>query len=316
MAITSVGYDGQVTEVQWAKMIDSVGSSKYGVGGVNDWKVAAHPTIDKGVNVPPGVGWGRGVYDVTDSTYAVACPGLASGTRWDLIVAKRNWNGTGGATTFDVIAGTSVKQIPAYTNDPGNVDYQPLALVQWTGGQTKPTAIVDLRAWVGPGGLVAKDEMVLQYLNTLGTTITIGDTVWQSTLGLNDTVGWTRAQVFGRVPVFGVGKELVGGVPAVGSQFLIQAGTISQQSDSTGAARVTFPQKFPTGLLTVQITSGDTSIDRAWWPAPMTYGITSTNSGHLNTSYFLYHLMTMNPGGGIRTWGNQWHRINWLAIGW
>lgn len=216
MAITSVGYDGQVTEAQWAKMIGSVGGSDYGVVNAGDWKVSAHPTIDKGVNIAPGTGWGRGVYDTSDSTYAVTCPALASGTRWDLIAVKRNWSGTGGATTFDFVTGTSTKQIPAYTSDPGNLDYQPLALVQWTAGQTAPTAMVDLRVWASNTGLVAKDQLVQNYVTRIGTMMTIGATQWQRTLGVNDVPTWRNLSQLHRAEFTGPRQDYPSGDYAYG----------------------------------------------------------------------------------------------------
>jgi hypothetical protein len=201
MAITSVGYDGQVTEVQWALMIAAVGSADYGVIGIGDWNVVAHPTTAQAVNIAPGSGWGHGVYDTSDSTVTVQCPTISSGTRWDLIAVNRNWQGAGGATTFGYVQGTSAQAMPAYTSDPGNIDNQPLALVQWTAGQTQPTAIVDLRVWAGSGFSVAKDKMALQYLNRLGTEVLIGQVSWRSIITLNNTVDWvpggTRALAYG-----------------------------------------------------------------------------------------------------------------------
>lgn len=75
---------------------------------------------------------------------------------------------------------------------PGVVHDQPLALVQWTAGQTQPTAIVDLRVWAGGGGLVAKDELVLTYVSRVGTRVKINGQRWSSELGTNDTPVWVN----------------------------------------------------------------------------------------------------------------------------
>jgi hypothetical protein len=190
VAVVSIGYDGTVDEAQWAKLVPSAGSSEYGVKGAGDWKVSAHPSTAQAVNIAVGAGWGQGVMDTTDAIITVVCDAISSGTRWDLIVMHRDWTPPGGATTGAKVTGTSTKQLPPRSTSPGVTDDQPLALVQWTAGQTQPTAIVDLRVWAGNGGMVAKDELALTYLARVGATVTIGAAEWQYILGDNDTPVW------------------------------------------------------------------------------------------------------------------------------
>ncbi|MEZ2373128.1 hypothetical protein [Arthrobacter sp. RCC_34] len=70
-------------------------------------------------------------------------------------------------------------------------DDQPLALVQWTAGQTQPTQIIDLRTWAGPGGIIAKDELALTFLDDIATKVSISNTTWQRVLGQNDVPAWS-----------------------------------------------------------------------------------------------------------------------------
>lgn len=202
MTILSTFYDTNagtpaslVTEVKWAKAHPQIGSATYGVDGANDFKVTAHPSTPSAVNVAPGKAWGQGVFDESDTTETVVCDVPAAGTsRWDLICIRRNWGPlAGGPTTVTNVEGGTVKAIPAGRfNNPGSMDDQPLALVQWTAGQTQPTQIVDLRCWARNGGVIAKDELALTYLANLGASVKIGTERWSYGLLANDIPGWVN----------------------------------------------------------------------------------------------------------------------------
>jgi hypothetical protein len=194
MAFTSIGYDGSVNERQWAELVPSVGSSTYGVKGAGDLKVTAVPGQPGVVSVAAGSGWGHGVYDTQPTNTTIACDSITSGTRWDLIALRRDWQPlAGGPTTVAKVTGTTDKVIPGTRKQsPGVEDDQPLALVQWTAGQTQPTAIIDLRCWAGNGGLVANDELALTYLAKLGAAVRIGPTLWAYRPGANDVPSWAK----------------------------------------------------------------------------------------------------------------------------
>lgn len=203
----SVGYDGTVDEKQWADLVASVGSSEYGVLGAGDWKVTAHPSTAQAVNIAPGAGWGRGVRDTTSETITVNCDPITSGTRWDLIAMRRDWTPPGGETRGATVTGTPAKQIPPRQMQPGVKDDQPLALVQWTAGQTQPTAMVDLRCWAGNGGIVAADSLALGYLERIGAAVMIGPTLWRRVISGNGLPEWaatgTKAITYGGYGGFG-----------------------------------------------------------------------------------------------------------------
>lgn len=192
MAFTSIGYDGTVNERQWAELVPSVGSSTYGVKEADDLKVTAVPGQPLVVAVASGTAWGHGVMDTETSNTTIQCDPITTGSRWDLIALRRNWQPlAGGPTAAIKITGTAEKVIPSTRQAaPGEVDDQPLALVQWTAGQTQPSAIVDLRCWGGNSGMYANDDLVRTYLNSVGTAITIGAVRWQRVLGGNDVAVW------------------------------------------------------------------------------------------------------------------------------
>lgn len=190
MAITSIGYDGSVNEAEWAKMIPAVGSSSYGVKDTADWKVTPHATMDRGVNIAVGSGWGHGVLDTSDTTVSLQGATVGSGSRWDCVVMRRNWSGTGGLSEFVLISGSSTKQIPSRNTSPGSLDDQPIALVRFDAGQTAPQEIIDLRCWSHNTGMAARDDLVRNYLNKPGTAVTINRATWRYVVGANDIPEW------------------------------------------------------------------------------------------------------------------------------
>ncbi|PRB44345.1 hypothetical protein CQ020_03810 [Arthrobacter sp. MYb23] len=195
MAFTSIGYDGTVNESQWAALIPSAGSSEYGVKGAGDLKVTAVPGQPLMVSVAAGTGWGHGVLDTQTTNVTITCDAISSGTRWDLIALRRNWQPLAGGPTAAVkVTGATEKTIPAARKStPGVEDDQPLALVQWKAGQTQPQEIIDLRCWAGNGGLIAKDSLALSYLTRLGATVTIDKSIWTYAPGANDMPGWVSS---------------------------------------------------------------------------------------------------------------------------
>lgn len=187
---TSVGYGGTVDEQAWARLAPHLGA-QYGVLGPTDWRVAVVSAADRTVSIAAGTGYGYGVFDTTPGPATLQLGTVASGSRWDVIVARRNWSGAGGTTEFDAIPATTLGDLPATrANDPGELDEQPIALVQVTAGQTVPTAVIDLRVWQANGGAVALSEKVLQYLAEPGTTVQIGVTTWQRTVSSNGVASW------------------------------------------------------------------------------------------------------------------------------
>jgi hypothetical protein len=226
MAFTSIGYDGTVNERQWAELVPSVGSSIYGIKEADDLKVSAVPGQPLMVSIAAGTAWGHGVMDTETLNTTVTCDAITSGTRWDLIALRRNWQPlAGGPTSVVKVTGTAEKVIPGSREAmPGVTDDQPLALVQWTAGQTQPTAIVDLRVWASNGGLFAKDDLVRTYIKAVGTQISINGALWACRLGDNDLVVWEKAAEIDRttVPAPDGGWSIAGGIVRINSQGFSQ----------------------------------------------------------------------------------------------
>ncbi|HSU47268.1 MAG TPA: hypothetical protein VLJ40_10175 [Arthrobacter sp.] len=319
MAITSIGYDGSIDETQWAQLVPVVGAAEYGVLETTDWRITASTTTDRGVKVGVGSGWGYGVLDTNTTTITLQGDTVSSGTRWDMVVARRSWGGAGGATSFVLIKGTAAMQLPNRNTDPGTLDDQPLALVQFTAGSTAPTTIIDLRCFARNGGVVAKDELALDYLRHAGAKITIGSTVWSRDLDVNGSPTWNTSNT-STIPLFGARASITGGVSDT-KPFLVQAGSYVAKSDANGTGRVNFPNPFPNGLLTVMAFNGDDDSIRAG-------GMTIASSGDVSTYgasalgtkndwvYVLHGFASGNNDGPVIRKANTLHRINWIAIGW
>ena len=310
MAITSTGYDGSITETQWARLVPLAGSSHYGVKGVDDWKVTPQPTLDRGLTVNIGTGWGHGVLDDSSTTVSLQGAVVASGIRWDLVVARRNWSGTGGSTTFVLVPGSSVKSIPTRNVQPGVIDDQPIALVQFSAGSTAATSIVDLRCWGRNGGMVAKDSLALTYLKEMGAQVKIGATLWSCIPDASGQPMWSAGSADGYISVFGPGTAIAGGAPPNGD-LLVQAGSSVGVTDAAGYCRVVFPKPFPNGLLTVVLINGDTSVDRAYGrgnlqmaPAGQPWDFGNKTQVSYAVSYPTGMAVGLN------------HRVNWIAYGW
>jgi hypothetical protein len=248
MAITkSLGYGGAVSEndvAQWARSF--VGS--YGVLGPDDWKVTVKTGVDRTVVVAHGSGFGKSIIDVSSGAEdTVTVTTLASGTRWDMIVAHRDSNGPGGVTTFSKVTGVAGGSDDAAfaTRKRFDVDLtqddQPLALVQVTGnggGGALTGAIIDLRVWQANGGTYASSTKVRQYLSDVGTEVWIDGTLWRCGLSLSGAAAWFRS-----VPTMLLRDGNNASMPS-SAQPVMQTLVAEAATSGIGEMQVNFPQPF------------------------------------------------------------------------
>lgn len=205
MAFTGIGFDGPLTEPNFGTGVPNWGTANMGVVGANDWVVTAHPSTPGGLNVSKGGGWCHGVTALSTAVEPITQASLpaAGQSRWDLLALRYDWQPPGGTVTLALVQGTAVEQIPGAATSaggagrqvfPGVVYDEPLALVQWVGGQSQPAQIRDLRTWSGTGGTIAKSDLVRSFLDALGTKLLINGSEWNLTLGLNDAPTWVPTQ--------------------------------------------------------------------------------------------------------------------------
>lgn len=193
MAITSVGYGGTINEVEMALTAGSF-PAEYGVLAASAWKVTAAAGMDRGVAIAPGTGYGHFVTVTSDTQVVLQGAPVSSGSRWDTVVMRRDWQPPAGESAFVLVQGSTSQAIAAgRLNTPGVEDDQPVALVRFTAGQTAPTQIIDLRCWSGNAGLIAASADALAYLGRLGSRVTIGDTVWTRAIDPTGSLAWSPA---------------------------------------------------------------------------------------------------------------------------
>lgn len=196
MAITSIGYDGTVDETQFGSLIKYSASSEFGVSSQNAFYASVvagqhlQVKIKGGTLDDPAAAWTSGLVDVMDADETLQLENITSGSRWDLIAMRRNYQPPGGESKLVVIKGGSSKSIPARNTNSGVLEDQPLWLVKVQAGSSIVTEFVDLRIWARNGGVVANDDMVRGLLYKLGTEININGKVWQLVPGPNQTASW------------------------------------------------------------------------------------------------------------------------------
>ena len=174
MAITSVGYDGSINETQWAIMAPRM-SMPYWVEDVDALKATILKGKDRTISLNPGRFGGQGVMDQSTAVEEIAFAPVASGNRYDLVVARRNWQGDGGTTTLEAIEGSTTKKIPSFNRGPGLLDDQLLYLVHLQAGRTTPVSVIDLRGFGLNSRVQLFDPLALEgYNNWPGLQAQIG----------------------------------------------------------------------------------------------------------------------------------------------
>lgn len=195
MTISSRFYTGFVNNIEWAEGTRRLGF-RYAVGGFDDFKVEVDPTGTRRVKIlaDGAIATGGGIEDTADADELLTLADAPAGTsQWHLVGLRRVWGATN-ATSVSSITGTSTKQLPTRLATPGVEDFQPLALVQITYGETLPTAVADLRTVADNAGLlVAFDDLVRSYMDAPGTMIRVVPPT-------GTAAQWVRAYTAGGTP--------------------------------------------------------------------------------------------------------------------
>ena len=174
MPITSTGYDGSISETEWAIMAPRLGMP-YWVADTDTLAATIIKDKDRTIELSPGPFGGVGVMDTLTAPEQISFEPVASGDRYDLVVANRNWEGQGGVTSFRVIKGGTKKAVPAFTRSPGALDDQLLHLVHLQAGRTTPVAVYDLRGFGLNSRVQILDAMALEgYKNWPGMQAQLG----------------------------------------------------------------------------------------------------------------------------------------------
>lgn len=248
MAISSYGYEGSITEREFAIASGFFGSD-YGVSGASDFKVSIQATGDRLVSIAAGTAYGRGVLDISNSAVTVQLDGIASGSRWDAIVIRRDWTPVvGGLTSVTKVTGSSQQVVPGNLNrDPGVRDDQVLALVQVTAGNTTPTAIIDLRMFAAKAALMT--DLRAWPDAPLGALATVDGITYRREMGSNGLATWShttsktwRGQVWQGSPIaFPKDRLIVPPIYTATGRYARATNMVPQPSHSAYGKRFSFP---------------------------------------------------------------------------
>ena len=311
------GFPGSIDSVALAKWIHHVGQSRYGVADAASWEVKTLTGVDRAVSVLAGIGWGDGVMTKTDVSTTVTFPSVSSGSKWFMVVARRNWSSPA-SVTYTYLTGGATASVLPMEEESGVLADQPLALCRVDANSAVVAQIIDLRVFVGEGGgLYAKSELVMGYMTSPGAQILIGESQWQCKLDSQNNPVWKKLSVADRIPLWGMTKSLDSQsqtLPPVGISYLTQAGSTVNISDIQGYAKVTWPVPFPSGLLTVIAVNGD----ELAVPGGVVAGSGQAGfgtAGYGDKNGWWYSLLAPQNGSLSRLPSKN-HRINWIAIGW
>lgn len=187
----SLGYAGSITEITGMDFFNRIGAAKYGVVGTGDLAVTT-TTGDRMLLIASGVAWGHNIQDTLGTSVSVQLDSVASGSRWDMIVVRRD---VAVGTTIEVVKGSSDKVLPSLTSTAASHPDQPIALCRVAAGSTTVAEIIDLRCWASNGGVVVVDRLALDYLATPGAEVSHGDAVYKYVPDSQGAFAWRKQVV-------------------------------------------------------------------------------------------------------------------------
>lgn len=319
MADQHIGYPGSVGATQLANWLPNVAASQYSVDGPLDAKVTTNAIGDRGVTIAPGTVIGDGIYDVFESGTNLNFGSVASGSRWDMVVLRRTWSSTIGASTsiYTIIPGSATKGLPARNNNKGVLSDQPIALCRVQSGSTAVQEVVDLRVWAHNGGVFALDDLVKSYLDQPGTHLTIGTKSWVRTVtvsGSSNDAAWVETSGTEGVTLYGRGSQApYNSSTGTNPSFLMQAGFEFVTTDANAFGVLYYPKPFPNGVLSIHLQNGDNFIfnDMGIAPAGAAWGTQAINKASCAFRIYGKH------SNGVRDhiWPNQKILVSYLVIG-
>lgn len=305
MAIVSVGYDGSVDETQFEKIMGYSASSKFGVNSLGAFKAStvAGQVLQVRLSSAGGsaTAWTAGVVDAMDADATVQLESPASGTRWDLIVLRRDYQPPGGSTSLAVVQGGSAKAIPTREVASGVLEDQPLWLVRVDAGSAVPAQYVDLRVFARNGGCTANDDMVREYMGSLGTMIEVNGILWLRRVSTSGIEEWAKLLDFTDSGwVFGARSGT--GWTSGGGDYIY-----SRLKNGTVEVRVRLTRNGPDIPVSSTGDIGNVNIGQITSSHAPSFSVAALGSGAVGRNASIYvdgngllWLSAVSPGGSIR----------------
>lgn len=256
----SLGYAGSITETTGKDYWNRIGASKYGVVGSGDLKVST-TTGDRMLLIASGIAWGHNIQDELQTSVSVQLNSVASGSRWDLVVVRRDVTA---GTSIEVVQGTGSKVLPSLTTTAASHGDQPLALCRVQAGSTTVQEIVDLRCWAANGGVYAADLLARDYLNIPGARVRIGGIHYEYVPDANGAFFWESRETMFRewnantaVTTTGAGGTKSVSFPA--GMFTVAPLVQATKQGAQSAKYIPYVTDITTSGCTVGLYSGDGS---------------------------------------------------------
>ena len=301
MTIRSVGYDGAISEVDWAAYLAPYLGTPPGVAGANDFEVTPGQALS--VRVAPGTAHGWGVTDVSDAAETITLTQATSGVRHDCIVLTRDWAATsvtptgvptGGRTLIEVVQGGSEATLPQLVVQPGVKTQQPLALVKVTAGTSSPSLAADTRQ---THAKAAYARSLLAMTGPPGTRYTLEPT------GRRYVMRENSAGVVVAEPEWEPDPPVIPPIP------LVDSGTAALDFNDTGAAVIT--HNLGRRPKTVRFTS------RASVSSGMVELYLSIQAGSITSTQFtlVAKVIDSTAASGWKPYTGNLSAVDWLAVG-
>ena len=235
MAWTSVGFDGTITEIQWAGLSSLLGNG-YVAAGNGDCLVTAVPGA-RSVSVAAGSLYGNGVLSTNSGAETVAMTTPVNG-QWYVIALRRTWAtntaalvAIAGATTTTTTPTAPPTSFPTLNTNVGVLTDQPIAWA-WCNSANTTVVVYDIRLKAVkslPPVVATSAERDAKFMSP-----TQGLQVWRDDLGTvetyyglynsstnpggRDTAGWYKtSKVNGLVPIMPTSVTPVSGTASVNS---------------------------------------------------------------------------------------------------
>jgi hypothetical protein len=185
MTISSWGYGGTIApDVVWANMQKTLGA-KYMVASPTDCTPTPVSGGTRQVQIGTGYFGGHGILDQVTVAEVVALPSVATGTKFFMIKAIRNWSTKATTITYQDLGTTYTAPVTRTNITPGTLDDHPLAVFSLAAGSTNPVLVKNLRAMGGPNFYVMESGLVpndFAWLEQTGVTVQTGRVAWRRRL--------------------------------------------------------------------------------------------------------------------------------------
>lgn len=267
MAWTSVGFDGTITEIQWAGLAGLLGNG-YVAAGNGDCLVTAVGGA-RSVSVAAGSIYGDGVLSTNSGAETVAMTTPVNG-QWYVIALRRTWAtntaalvAIAGATTTTTTPTTPPTSFPTLNTNVGVLTDQPIAWA-WCNSANTTVVVYDLRMkpykQTNPVSVASVNDRDAKFPAPVQ-----GTTVWRNDLAAEETyyeLYNVSTNPGGRTPAGWSAPK--GAVVQVQNVYASSEVTSTSGTATSTGASFSFTPKYATSVIIVQavingIRKGDTT---------------------------------------------------------